>query len=110
MSTTELTPWSFPDLAVNVRRTDDAIVVDADLPGLKPEDVKITVEDGVLTISGEHEESSESKDEGGIHRERRYGAFTRTMPLPGGARADAIKAEAKDGGVAITVPLGEAAS
>lgn len=110
MPTTDLTTWSFPDLAVNVRRTDDAIVVDADVPGLKPDDVKITVDDGVLTISGEHEESSESKEDGGIRRERRYGAFTRTMPLPPEAKADAIKAKAKDGGVEITVPLGKAAS
>jgi HSP20 family protein len=68
--------------SVDVVRREDAIVVRADIPGIKPEDVKITVEDGVLTVAGEHEEKSEEKKEQYMRRERRYGSFSRSMALP----------------------------
>ena len=69
--------------AIDVVRDDGHLVVRADLPGIKPEEVKIEVEDDILTISGEHEERTEEKDEDYVRRERRYGSFA---SLDGAAR------------------------
>ncbi|QEC48727.1 Hsp20/alpha crystallin family protein [Baekduia soli] len=96
--------WS---VAMDVRRTDDALTVRADVPGLEPEDIKITVEDGMLTIAGEHEESSEQEDEGYVRRERRFGSFRRTMALPPEALPDKIQATTKNGVVQIEIPVGD---
>jgi HSP20 family protein len=91
--------------AVDVVREDDHLVVRADLPGIKPEEVKIEVEDDILTISGEHEERKEQKDADYVRRERRYGSFSRSMALPGGVDAKEITASTRDGVVEVTVPL-----
>ena len=91
--------------SIDVVRREDAIVVRADIPGIKPEDVKVTIEDEVLTVAGEHEEKSESKDERYVRRERRYGSFSRSMPLPRGVRAEDVKATTEDGVLEVTVPL-----
>src|SRR5579862_8521814 len=63
--------------AIDVVREDDHLVLHADLPGIKPEEVKIEVEDDILTVSGEHRESKEEKDKNYVRRERRYGSFSR---------------------------------
>src|SRR5947209_19164644 len=68
--------------AVDVVREDGHVVVRADVPGIKPEDVKIEVDDEILTVSGEHEERKEEKDEHYVRRERRYGSFSRSIALP----------------------------
>ncbi len=70
--------------AVDVRETDDELHVTAELPGLRPEDVTVTVENGVLTISGEKkQEIQEGKEEGDYYLfERRYGRFERSFTLP----------------------------
>jgi len=91
--------------AIDVVREDDHLVVRADLPGIKPEEVKIEVEDDILTISGEHEERKEEKDTDYVRRERRYGSFSRSMALPGGVDAKEITASTRDGVVEVTVPL-----
>jgi len=91
--------------AVDVVREDDHLVVRADLPGITPEEVKIEVEDDILTISGEHEERKEEKDTDYVRRERRYGSFSRSMALPGGVDAKEITASTRDGVVEVTVPL-----
>jgi HSP20 family protein len=91
-------------LAVDVIDEDDALVIRADVPGLKPDEVKIDVHDDVLTVHGEHEERSEEKNKRYVRRERRYGAFTRSMALPPGVDADDIKASSKDGVVEIRIP------
>lgn len=64
-------------------RRDDTLAVRADLPGFTPDEVKIEVEDGLLTVSGEHQEDR-SESEGGryVRRERRFGAFSRSIALP----------------------------
>jgi HSP20 family protein len=89
-----------------VIRRDDTLVVRADLPGFTPDEVKIEVEDGLLTVSGEHQEDR-SESEGGryVRRERRFGAFSRSIALPSGVDAQAIKAQNRDGVVEVTVPL-----
>jgi HSP20 family protein len=91
--------------AIDVVREEGHLVVPADLPGIKPEEVKIEVEDDVLTVSGEHQENKEDKDKNYVRRERRYGSFSRSMALPAGIDAKDIKAETHDGVVEVTIPL-----
>jgi HSP20 family protein len=91
--------------AVDVVRDNGNLVIHADLPGIKPEEVKIEVEDDILTVSGEHEERKDQQDEHYVRRERRYGSFSRSMALPAGVDADKIKAKTHDGVVEVTIPL-----
>jgi HSP20 family protein len=91
--------------AIDVVREDDHLVLRADLPGIKPEEVKIEVEDDILTVSGEHRESKEEKDKQYVRRERRYGSFSRSMVLPPGVDAQKIEAKTREGVVEVTIPL-----
>lgn len=93
--------------SVDIRETDDAYTITADLPGLKKKDVKITVDDGMLEISGER--SFESKDDtGSFHRrERGYGSFQRSFHLPDTVRDEKITASFKDGILSVAVPKAE---
>jgi HSP20 family protein len=91
--------------AIDVERDNGNLVVRADVPGIKPEDVKIEVQDDILTVSGEHQETSEKKDKHYVRRERRYGAFSRSMALPAGVDATQIKATTHDGVVEVKIPL-----
>jgi HSP20 family protein len=91
--------------AIDVMRDDGNLVVRADIPGIKPEEVKIEVGDDILTVSGEHEESKEENDKHYVRRERRYGSFSRSMSLPAGVDAKKIKAKTHDGVVEMTIPL-----
>jgi HSP20 family protein len=107
--------WMFDELgngrerkwtpAVDVMRDNGNLVIRADIPGIKPEEVKIEVQDDVLTVSGEHEESKEEKDKHYVRRERRYGSFQRSMVLPAGVDPDKIEAKTHDGVLEVTVPL-----
>ncbi len=95
--------------AIDVRRDDDELRVTADLPGVAAEDVKITIQDGTLSIRGEHEAETEEDVDGYVRRERRRGAFQRTVALPREADVHHVDATTKDGVVTIVVPLtGEA--
>jgi HSP20 family protein len=91
--------------AIDVVRENGNLVVRADIPGIKPEEVKIEVEDDILTVSGEHEEHKEEKDKHYVRRERRYGSFSRSMTLPPGVEAKNINAKTHDGVVEVTIPL-----
>jgi HSP20 family protein len=90
--------------AIDVIDEDDALVIRADIPGMKPEEVKIDLHDDVLTVHGEHEESSEDKNKRYVRRERRFGAFTRSIALPPGVDASEIKAKSRDGVVEVRIP------
>jgi HSP20 family protein len=94
--------WS---LSMDVIRRDDAIVIRADIPGIKREDVDLTVEDGVLTLSGSHEEESDEKTEHYVRRERHRGMFSRSMTLPRGVKPEDIEATTADGVLEVTIPL-----
>ena len=94
--------------SVDVVRKEDRLVLRADLPGIKPEDVKIEVEDDVLTVSGEHKEEKEEKKEHYMRRERRYGSFSRSMALPKGVSVDDIEASSKDGVLEVSIPVPKA--
>jgi HSP20 family protein len=88
----------------NVLETEKAVEVTLDLPGMKPEDVKLEVRDGRLCVSGEKREEKEEKGETFHRIERRSGSFLRAIPLP--ARVDDAKAEAKfaEGVLKVTLP------
>ena len=89
--------------AVDVLTKDDDLVIRAELPGLKQEDVDITLQNGVLTISGEHKADQE-EERGGYHvRERRYGSFRRSMTLPEGTDESKVDARFEDGVLEVTV-------
>ena len=90
--------------SVDVVRREEEIVLRVDIPGIKPDEVKISVQDGVLTVSGEHEESSSEEKESFVRRERRYGAFSRSMTLPRGVQAEDIEATTEDGVLEVTIP------
>jgi len=94
--------WTPP---IDVVREDGHLVMRADLPGIKPDEVRIEVEDGTLTVSGEHRETIEEKHRRYMRRERRYGSFHRSLPLPGGIDPATIKARTHDGIVEVTIPL-----
>jgi HSP20 family protein len=94
--------WTPP---IDVVRDNGNLVIHAELPGIRPEEVKIEVEDDILTVSGEHEERTEEKDKHYVRRERRYGSFSRSMALPDGVEAKKIKAQTHDGVVEVTIPL-----
>ena len=91
--------------AIDVERDDGNLVIHAELPGIKPDEVKIEVEDDILTVSGEHQESKEEKGKQYMRRERRYGSFARSIALPAGVDPKKIKAKTHDGVVDVTVPL-----
>jgi HSP20 family protein len=91
--------------SVDLVRKGDALLLRADVPGIKPEEVKVEVEDDVLTISGEHREESEEKKESYVRRERRFGSFSRSMVLPRGVEPDKIEATVDDGVLEVRVPL-----
>jgi HSP20 family protein len=96
---------------VDVRETKDAIEVVAELPGMKPEEVEVNIENNVLTIGGEKKhEVSEGNGESEYHFvERRYGRFERSFTLPRTVDADQIGARFHDGLLTITLPKAEAA-
>lgn len=91
--------------SVDLVKKDDQLVLRADLPGIKPDEVKIEVEDDVLTVSGEHREETEEEKEHFMRRERRFGSFSRSMVLPKGAKAEDIDATCKDGVLEVSIPL-----
>jgi HSP20 family protein len=93
--------------AIDVERDDGNLVIRADVPGVKPEEVKVEFEDGVLTLHGEHEQAEERTEKEFVRRERHYGSFTRSMTLPSGVDGSAIKATTKDGVLEVVVPLPE---
>jgi HSP20 family protein len=95
--------------AVDVRETNDEVHVTAELPGMKSEDVTVTMENGVLTISGEKkQELQEGKDDGDYYLfERRYGRFERSFTLPRTVNAYQITARFEDGILTITLPKAE---
>lgn len=91
-------------LALDVFESDDDIIVEVSIPGVKPEDIDISVTGDVLTIKGETQETTEEQ-KGNYHlRERRYGAFQRSISLPTLIKADKTKAEFKDGVLTLTLP------
>ncbi len=95
--------------AVDIRETEDALLVHAELPGIDKKDIHVDVRDGVLTISGERKYEKDVKEES-VHRtERAYGRFSRSFSLPHTVDADKVEAKMKDGVLEIRLPKTESA-
>src|SRR5271154_2814640 len=90
--------------AVDISERKDAYLVAVELPGVKPDQVEITFEDGLLTIQGERHFARESAEEKMHQTERHYGAFRRSITLPSHVEADTIQASAQDSVLQILVP------
>ena len=95
-------PWA---PAVDIVEKDNEIVVKADLPGVTHEDITVTVDQDALVIRAERKQEEDVKEKGYRRLERYYGQFERTLALPEGANADAIKASYHDGVLEIKVPV-----
>jgi len=95
--------------AVDVYETKDDIVVKAELPGVKPEDVEVSIVGDTLTLKGERRKEAEVREEGYYRIERSYGAFQRSLTLPSVVNAEKVKATYKDGLLEIKLPKKEEA-
>ena len=93
--------------ALDLSETNDGFVVETALPGLKPEDIEITVENNVLTIKGETRRENEDKNRSYHRVERSFGSFQRTVGLPSTVKADQIKASLTDGVLRLDIPKAE---
>jgi HSP20 family protein len=97
--------WSPP---LEVEERDGQLLVRADLPGIKKGDVKVSLDDDVLTITGERRDEHEEKSAGTWRSERSYGSFCRTVALPAGVDADQINAHSHEGVLEVTMPAPQA--
>jgi HSP20 family protein len=94
-------------LAVDMYETDDAIVVKSAIPGIKPEDIDISITGDTLTIKGETRAEEEVKEENYMRRECRYGSFSRSLAIPLAVVADKAEAEFENGVLTLTLPKAE---
>ncbi|EMP54603.1 heat shock protein Hsp20 [Marinobacter santoriniensis NKSG1] len=93
--------------AVDIKETDKNFTIEAELPGMSRDDVKVTVHDGVLTIQGERKQEEETKDKK-VHRvERFYGSFLRRFTLPDNVDENSVKANFRDGMLTLTIDKAE---
>jgi HSP20 family protein len=99
----ELTP------AVNIEENENEYIISAELPGVEKKDVKITFEDGALSISGEKKVENEDKKDNFHRIERRYGVFSRSFAIPSSIVIDKIDASFKDGVLRVVLPKAEEA-
>ncbi len=90
---------------IDLIEEDGKLIVRADMPGIKPEDIKVEVNDDMLTIRGEHEETKKQKGENFLRRERSYKSFMRSLALPPKVDAKAIEASTHDGVLEVAVPV-----
>jgi HSP20 family protein len=93
--------------SIDLYQTDDEVVVKASLPGLKADDVHISVTNGVLSLSGEFKQKDDVRESTYHIREHRYGSFERSLTLPVDVETDRSKADFKDGILTITLPKAE---
>lgn len=93
--------------AVDIKETDEAFTIEAELPGMKKEDVKVTVDDGVLSIQGERKHEEETEDKKHHRIERVYGSFLRRFTLPENVDENSIKASFQDGVLTLNLKKAE---
>jgi len=90
--------------ALDVYQTDKDVVIKASLPGVKPEEVEVSITGDMLTIKGEHKEESEEKKANYFRKELRYGNFQRSIDLPFPVKSDKAEASYENGVLTITLP------
>ncbi len=95
--------------AVDIKEDKEAFTLMADIPGVKPEDIEVNMDNGVLTIKGERKSEKKTEEDNYKRVERQYGVFYRRFTLPETANADKIEARSEDGVLRITIPKQEVA-
>jgi HSP20 family protein len=95
--------------AVDIKETDEAYSIEAELPGMSKDDIKVTVQDGVLSIQGERRQEEETGDRKHHRVERVYGSFIRRFTLPENVDENSIDANFKDGVLSLTLTKAEPA-
>jgi HSP20 family protein len=104
------TLWDFPsEPSMDLYQTDAAVVIKMGLPGVKPEDIQVSVANGVLNIRGELKEEKEEKERMYHLRERRFGSFSRSVTLPSNVSAEKADAQFENGILTLTLPKAEEA-
>ena len=106
LSDTQVRPWT---PAVDIWETENELVMKADLPDMKMEDIDIRLENGTLALKGERKFENEEKKKGFHRVERSYGTFARYFTLPDTVEADKVHAAYKDGVLTVTLPKKEMA-
>ena len=89
--------------SVDISETDSEYLIKGEIPGVKKEDVKVTIQDGMLTIQGERKQEKEEKGKKFHRIERSYGSFVRSFRVPDDADENSVKAEFKDGMLNVTL-------
>lgn len=102
----KVTDWA---PSVDITETDDAYTIKAEIPEVKKEDVKVTLEDGQLTIQGERKQEKEEKGKRFHRIERSYGSFMRSFDVPDNVEEGKVKADFKEGMLTLTLPKSEKA-
>jgi HSP20 family protein len=92
------------EFPIDMYQSKDDLVVKAALPGIKPEEVDITITDNTLTIKGEHKEEQETKEDDYLYRERYYGAFSRLVAIPVKVKGEKAEATFEEGVLTVTMP------
>jgi HSP20 family protein len=95
------------DVLLDVYQTPNDVVVKASLPGIKPEEVNISITGDVLTIKGEHKEEKEVKEKDYLIKEHRYGSFSRSITIPISVKSDKAEAIFENGILTLTLPKSE---
>ena len=98
--------WS---IALDVAETEEAYLVKATVPGINPDEMEITLEDGVLSLKGEIQQDEEVEEAKYHVRERRYGSFSRSIRFPMAVNGDAVEATYTNGVLSLSIPKAEAA-
>lgn len=96
--------------AVDIEEDDEKYTITADLPNVKKEDIKVTVRDGILTLSGERNQESESEDKTYHQVERFHGSYQRSFALPDHVKDDEVVANLRDGVLQVILPKEEESS
>jgi HSP20 family protein len=99
--------WSEGSLALDMYETEDTVVVKTAIPGMKADDLDVSVTGNTLTIRAETTEEEEIKRERYLRRERRHGSYARSVTLPNGLQADRAEADYTDGVLTLTFPKAE---
>ena len=102
-----MAPLGAKTLAVDMYETDDDVVVKTAVPGIKSEDINVSITGDVLTIRGETKAEEKVEKASYIRQERRYGAFSRSLTLPSTVVADKATAEFENGVLILTLPKAE---
>jgi HSP20 family protein len=104
-----LSSVSAADVAIDLKETDTDVVIKAELPGVEPDEVDVSIMEGVLVIKGEHKEEKEEKEASYYSRELRYGSFSRSINLPAAINAEKAEAVFENGILTLTLPKTEEA-